>query len=159
MTREEILKLRPHYAELFANIPPMPPIRPKAKPEYAVKVSEKMDEAIKAQPESFRVVAKAANGTTLVERPTAVERLLAERAAQARAMQDAAFEKSRPESGERVGEPWQGEDGVRRAMVETYRPEGGREVGVVEFPGGYRLRPGARSEYNPMDGLKGRDDE
>ena len=25
MTREEAIKLRPHYAELYANIPPMPP--------------------------------------------------------------------------------------------------------------------------------------
>jgi len=158
----EILKVPPKgEASLDWLNKPFRRAPPKAKPKLELEVSPQMAEAVKANPESLRVIAKATNNTTLVERPTAVERMLAERFAQARAMQDAEWEKAKPEVQENVGTPWQGEDGVRRAMVEMYRrpdPQtgepGSRTVGVVEFPGGYRRPAGAQHEYDPLDALK-----
>jgi hypothetical protein len=67
MTREEILKLRPDFAELIAKMPPMPPKpKPKPEPEIRAPLSGKIAEAAKANPASVqvRVSAVAEDGTT-----------------------------------------------------------------------------------------------
>ena len=111
-------------------------------------VSEKMAAAVKANPESVRVAAKDGNGVTIIERP---------------------WEK-RPTSNMVVVEV----DGSGRPkFVQSYDQET-NSYGTVEFNGGYGLptpkKPeelgenerlkglGARHEYNPLDGLRGRDD-
>ena len=49
MTREEILKLRPDFAELIARMPPMPPKpKPKLEPEIRAPLNGKIAEAAKA---------------------------------------------------------------------------------------------------------------
>ena len=48
MTREEAIKLRPHYAELFDNIPPMPP---KWKPGPGQATEEQIAELIRLVPD------------------------------------------------------------------------------------------------------------
>ena len=48
MTREEAIKLRPHYAELFDNIPPMPP---KWKPGPGQASMAQIEELIRLVPE------------------------------------------------------------------------------------------------------------
>jgi len=67
MTREEIFKIRPEFRELYNKCP----IKPAPKPTAAIgaEVSPQLAEAAKANPQSVRISANAADGTTVVDRP------------------------------------------------------------------------------------------
>ncbi len=52
MTREEILKLRPEFAELIARRPPLPPKKPA--PSAVVPLGEKLAEVAKAKSDRAR---------------------------------------------------------------------------------------------------------
>ena len=69
MTREEILKLRPEFAELIARRPPLPPKKPA--PSAVVPLGEKLAEVAKANPTGLevRVTARSGDGTTYVDPP------------------------------------------------------------------------------------------
>ena len=69
MTREEILKLRPEFAELIARRPPLPPKKPA--PSAVVPLGDKVAEVAKANPTGLevRVTARSGDGTTYVDPP------------------------------------------------------------------------------------------
>ena len=69
MTREEILKLRPDFAELIARRPPLKPKKPA--PSVGVPLGEKVAEVAKANPAGLevRVTARSGDGTTYVDPP------------------------------------------------------------------------------------------
>ncbi len=76
MTREELLKLRPEFAEHIARRPPLKP-----RPTVTAQVSSKIVEVAKANPTGVqvRVSATAADGTTYVDppkRPTEIIQVL-----------------------------------------------------------------------------------
>jgi hypothetical protein len=97
-----------------------------AKPKVVTTVSPKMAEAIKANPASLRLSAKAEDETTVVDRPRRTEVMeVLEVDAQGRPSRVARFECA---TGERS---------------------------VLEYVGGYRQPPGAVSVYDPFAALKG----
>lgn len=103
-----------------------------AKPKLEVTVSPKLAEAVKANPDTLRVSAKAADETMFVERPRT-------------------FKQTEVLAVDTFGRParvWQREV-VMGEMVE----------GVVDYENGYSRLPSVRSEYNPMDGLRRPEDE
>lgn len=102
-----------------------------AKPKVIAAVSPKMAEAIKANPGSFRVSAKGDDDTTVVDRPRRTEVIQV------------------------IDEPTV--DGRLTRAWRTDCVTGERSV--IEFVGGYRQPAGAVSNYNPLDGLRTRDDE
>lgn len=123
MTREEYAKLEKEFDELMAT--PIPRAKPKPAPKVVAAVSNRMSEAIKARPESVRVVAKTDEGVTLVERPRVLERLEVLEV-------DSAGRPKRARCYDVMTNSW----------------------GEVKFEGGYRLLPGAVHEYNPLSALK-----
>jgi hypothetical protein len=128
MTREEILKLRPDFAELIARMPPMPPKpKPKPEPEIRAPLNGKIAEAAKANPASVevRVSAVAEDGTTVIDRPRRTE----------------------------VLEVLEVDGQGRPALARRYETATGG-WSTVEFDQGYRRNPGAQHEYNPLDALK-----
>jgi hypothetical protein len=62
---EEIMRKYPGLRELWENPPPLPP--PKEKPTVTAEVSPTMAEAVRDNPESFRVAAKGADGVVRFE--------------------------------------------------------------------------------------------
>jgi hypothetical protein len=140
---EAIFRKYPHIREAYNK--PMPPItrKPKSKPAVLAPVSDKMAEAVKANPESLRLSAKGDDGVTVIERP---------------------WEK-RPTSNMTVIEV---DANGRPLLAYGFDRETG-SYGTVQFQGGYgpptpntkaaEMRAGAKHEYNPLDALKGRDDE
>jgi hypothetical protein len=67
MTREEYAKLEREYKQLMAE--PIPKAKPKPKPAVVAVVSEKAAAAVRANPESVRVSARASDDTIVVDRP------------------------------------------------------------------------------------------
>jgi hypothetical protein len=128
-------------AELLKKHPPPRELRPKRKPAVLAPVSERMAAAVRANPESLRVSAKAEDGVTVIERP------------------DVRREPSRVTVIEV-------DANGRPTLVQTH-DQGG--YGFVKYEGGYgpptpgtkaaEMGAGARHEYNPLDGLRRRDDE
>jgi hypothetical protein len=104
--------------------------REAAKPKIEVVVSPKLAEAVKAHPESLRVSAKAVDETMVVERARPTEILEVLEV-------------------DREGRPAR----ARRIDCAT------GDQSVVEFDSGYRLPPGAISNYDPFDALKRPEDE
>jgi hypothetical protein len=101
-----------------------------AKPRLEIPVTPKLAEAVKANPDSLRLSAKAADESVVVERPR------------------------RTEIVEVVEVDRQGRPAVgRRLDLET------NEWSVIEFAAGYRPQPGAVSDYNPLAGLRRSEDE
>jgi hypothetical protein len=97
-----------------------------AKPKIVAAVSEKMAEAIKANPTSVRISAKGADQTTVVDRPRKTEVLeVVEVDGQGRPSRVARFECA---TGERS---------------------------VLEYVEGYRQPSGVQSVYDPLAALKG----
>lgn len=100
----------------------------KPKPPIVAVVSEKMAEAVKANPEGVRLSVKAADDIVVIDRPRRTE------------------------------------------VIEVLEVEGCRaklalrhdlttnEKHLIEYEGGYR-RTGVVGEYNPMDGLRRREDD
>ena len=121
---EEILKERPELREWYARQPPVITRKPKPKPAIVAMVSEKFAEAVKANPESVRLSAKAADETVVVDRPRRTEAI-------------------------QVLEV----DAEGRPALARRHDLATNEKHLVEFEGGYR-RTGVVSDYNPMDALK-----
>ena len=122
---EEILRQRPGLRKAYEA--PTPPYHLKKRTVQITPVlSDKMTEAVKANPESLqvRLSAEAADGTTVVERARRTEVLEV----------IAVDNKGRPSL-------------ARRHDVAT------NEWTTVEFDQGYR-RSGVVSDYNPLDALK-----
>jgi hypothetical protein len=118
MTREEILKLRPHYAELIANMPPMPPLRkPVPTPEARTPLEGKVGEVAKANPTGVevRVTARDVDGTTYVQPPR------------------------RPREIVHVLEV----DAEGRPKRARHIDCASGEAGIVEYAGGYQQEPGS----------------
>lgn len=122
MTREEYAKLEKEFEQLMAT--PIPRAKPKPPPKVVAAVSDRMNAAVKANPESVRVVAKTDDGVTLVERPRVLERLEVTEV-------DA---KGRPKL-------------ARCYDVAT------NSWGMVEFKDGYRQPNAAVHEYDPLSAL------
>jgi hypothetical protein len=119
---EKLARLDREWDELVRR-GPVPKVEPV---EVVATVSPKMAEAIKANPESLRLHARAEDQTTVVDRPRRVEVLeVLEVDAQGRPSRVARFECA---TGERS---------------------------VLEYVEGYRQPPGAVSVYDPMAALKG----
>jgi len=121
---EEILRKNPP--------PPWPEHLRKKKQAVLAPVSERMAQAVKANPASLRISAKAEDGVTVIERP----------------------DQRRPLSHVQVLEV--DKDG-RPLLVQHYDPAT-NTAGIVKYQDGY-AQSGARHEYNPFDALKGRGDE
>jgi hypothetical protein len=100
----------------------------KPKPAIVAVVSEKMAEAVRANPESVRLSAKAADETVVVDRPRRTEQI---------------------EVIEVEG--CQAKLALRHDLTTNERH-------LIEYEGGYR-RTGVVSDYNPMDGLRRREDD
>ncbi len=101
----------------------------KPKPAIMAVVSEKMAEAVRANPESVRLSAKAADDTVVVDRPRRTEAIQVIEV-------------------DREGRP-------ALALRHDFTTN---EKHLMEFEGGYR-RTGVVSEYNPMDRLGRREDD
>lgn len=91
-------------------------------------VSEKMAEAVKANPEGVRLSVKAADDIVVVDRPRRTE----------------------------VIEVLEVEG--CRAKLAPRHDLATNEKHLIEYEGGYR-RTGVVSDYNPMDGLRRREDD
>jgi hypothetical protein len=98
-----------------------------AKPKIVATVSPKIAEAIKHDPTSLRISARAADDTVVVDRPRRTEVI------------------------EVMDEPTV--DGRLRRAWRTDCATGERSV--IEFVGGYRQPPGAVHVYDPFAALKG----
>lgn len=101
----------------------------KPKPAIVAVVSEKMAEAVRANPESVRLSARAADDTVVVDRPRRTEAIEVIEV-------------------DREGRP-------ALALRHDFTTN---ERHLVQFEGGYR-RTGVVSDYNPMDGLRRREDD
>jgi hypothetical protein len=101
-----------------------------AKPKVVATVSPKMAEAIKANPTSVRISARAADETVVVDRPRRTDVLEVVEV-------------------DREGRPAK----VRRMDCAT------GEVSVLDFVEGYRQAPGAVSVYDPLAALKGNEND
>jgi hypothetical protein len=101
-----------------------------AKPKVVATVSLKMAEAIKANPTSVRISARAADETVVVDRPRRTDVLEVVEV-------------------DREGRPAK----VRRMDCAT------GEVSVLDFVEGYRQAPGAVSVYDPLAALKGNEND
>jgi hypothetical protein len=97
-----------------------------AKPKIVASVSQKMAEAIKANPASLRLNAKDADDTPVIDRPRRTEII------------------------EVMDEPTV--DGRLRRAWRTDCATGERSV--IEFVDGYRQPPGAAHVYDPLAALK-----
>ena len=97
-----------------------------AKPKIVASVSQKMAEAIKANPGSLRLNAKDADDTPVIDRPRRTEVI------------------------EVMDEPTV--DGKLRRAWRTDCATGERSV--IEFVDGYRQPPGAAHVYDPLAALK-----
>jgi hypothetical protein len=97
-----------------------------AKPKIVASVSQKMAEAIKANPGSLRLNAKDADDTPVIDRPRRTEII------------------------EVMDEPTV--DGRLRRAWRTDCATGERSV--IEFVDGYRQPPGAAHVYDPLAALK-----
>jgi hypothetical protein len=130
MTREELLKLRPDFAEHIAKRPQLKPRRPP--PTAVVPLEGKVGEIAKANPRGVevRVTARDADGTTYVEPP------------------------KRPKE---IVQPLEvdGDGRVSRARIVDCSTG---EAGIVEYRDGYCVS-GVVSDWNPMDGLRRSGDE
>jgi hypothetical protein len=100
-----------------------------AKPKLMVSIPPPMAEAIKANPTTLRVSARATDEVTVVDRPRRTEVIEVLEVVDARPSR------------------------VRRLDCVT------GEVSVEDWVGGYRQPAGAISNYSPLDGLRTRDDE
>jgi hypothetical protein len=98
-----------------------------AKPKIVASVSAKMAEAIKANPETFRVSARGADETVVVDRPRRTEVI------------------------EVMDEPTV--DGKLRRAWRIDCATGERSV--IEFEGGYRQPNVVAHQYDPLSALKG----
>jgi hypothetical protein len=105
---------------------PLPKAKPKPKPMLSLEVGEKLAEAAKANPDSVRVSAKSDEGVTVVDRPRRTE----------------------------VLEVLEVDGQGRPALAQRYDSSTGA-WGIVEFQQGYRRRPGATSDYDPLSRLRG----
>jgi hypothetical protein len=101
----------------------------KPKPAVVAVVSEKFAEAVKANPASVRLSARAADDTVVVDRPRRTEAIQVLEV-------------------DREGRP-------ALALLHDLATN---ERHLVEYEGGYR-RTGVVSDYNPMDGLRRREDD
>jgi hypothetical protein len=131
MTREEILKLRPEFAELIAHRPPLKPKKPA--PSAVVPLGEKVAEVAKANPAGLevRVTARSGDGTTYIDPPKRPTEII------------------QPLEVDEAGRVAR----ARRIDCTT------AEASVLEYQGGYRQAPGAQHEYDPMAGLRRAEDE
>lgn len=131
MTHEEkMAELDRRWDELVRK--PLPPPLPKAGPvEVVASVSPKMAEAIKANPESLRLHAKAEDETTVVDRPRRTEII------------------------EVMDEPTV--DGKLRRAWRTDCATGERSV--IEFVGGYRQPNTVQHVYDPLAASKGSEND
>jgi hypothetical protein len=100
-----------------------------AKPKIVAAVSPKMAEAIKTNPGSLRLSARAVDETVVVDRPRRTE-----------VLEVLEVEEGRPSR-------------VKRLDCMT------GEVSVENWVGGYRPPSGAISTYDPFSALKGNDDD
>jgi hypothetical protein len=120
-------------------------------------VSEKMAEAVKANPESLRVSAKAADGdATLIERPgrKVVIPPPREYVVEGRAMVPSPGVTPPPRT------EVLGVDGAGRPARVWEMDRAAQTEGVAEFEGGYRQPSGAVSNYDPIvRGLGAGEDE
>jgi hypothetical protein len=96
-----------------------------AKPKLTLNVSPRIVEAVKADPDSVKVAVKSTDETVVVER-------------------------ARPREIIEVLEV----DGMGRPKLLRRVDCATGDVGLIEMGGGHRLQPGARHEYNPLDGLE-----
>ena len=101
-----------------------------AKPRFQVAVTPKLAEAVKANPGSLRLSAKAADQTTVIERARVRE----------------------------IVQPLD-VDGQARVARARHIDCATGEASIVEYRDGYPIRGGAVSDYNPMDGLRRPEDE
>lgn len=101
----------------------------KPKPAIVAMVSEKMAEAVRANPESVRLSAKATDETVVVDRPRRTEAI-------------------------HVIEV----DSEGRPALAMRHDLTTNERHLVEYDQGYR-RTGIVSDYNPLDGLRRHDDD
>jgi hypothetical protein len=127
MTREEYLKAR--LPELIATMPPMPPLRkPKPAPEVRAPLVGKIAEAAKANPASVevRVVARAEDGTTVIDRPRQRE----------------------------IVQVLDIEPGTCRPARARHIDCATGDVSIREYQNGYSQGGGVVSDYNPLDALK-----
>ena len=101
-----------------------------AKPKLEVAVTPKLAEAVKANPDSLRLSAKAADDTTIVERARPTE----------------------------IIQPLEVDGQGRVALARRIDCATG-EQSVIEFAGGYRPQAGAQHEYDPLAALRRSDDD
>src|ERR1700722_14341213 len=101
-----------------------------AKPKLEVVVTPKLAEAVKANPGSLRLSAKAADETVVIERARVKE----------------------------IVQPLD-VDGQARVARARHIDCATGEVSILEYRDGYPVRGGAVSENNPLDGLKRPEDE
>jgi hypothetical protein len=101
-----------------------------AKPKLEVVVTPKLAEAVKANPGSLRLSVKAADETVVIERARPTE----------------------------IIEPIDVDGQACVARARRIDCATG-EASIVEYRNGYRLPPGAVSDYNPLDGLRRPEDE
>ena len=101
-----------------------------AKPRLQIPVTPKLAEAVKANPGSLRLSAKAVDDTTVVERARPTE----------------------------IIQPLEVDGHGRVALARRIDCATG-EQSMVEYENGYRPQAGARHEYDPMVGLRRPEDE
>lgn len=101
-----------------------------AKPTPEARVSPKLAEAVKANPSSLRLSAKAADDTVVVERPRVTE----------------------------IIEVLEVDRQGRPALANRIECATG-ERSLLEFDGGYRQPPGAVSNYDPLSALRSGEDD
>jgi hypothetical protein len=70
---EELLKEDPFFREMYAKMPPWPKTKAKPKPALVSVVGEKLAAAARANPDSVRISARAADETVVIDRPRRVE--------------------------------------------------------------------------------------
>ena len=101
-----------------------------AKPRLEIPVTPKLAEAVKANPGSLRLSAKAQDETVVIERAKVTE----------------------------IIEPLDVDGQACVARARRIDCATG-DVSILEYRNGYRLPPGAVSDYNPLDALKRPEDE
>jgi hypothetical protein len=129
---------------------PIPRAKPKPKPSVTAEIEPKMAEAIRANPESVRLTAKAQDGTVLMERLRAPKvGPPKEEVIEGRALVPSPGVRPPPRtevlSVDAFGRP--------ARVWETDKVEGEVVVGFADYVEGQARRAGVVSDYNPLDAL------
>lgn len=119
--QERLIQLRPDLKPIFDKLWREEEAR---QPKVLATVSPKVAEAIKDNPKSVRVSARASDGTAVFQRPRTVERV-------------------------EVMEV----DGEGRPKVARCYNASTNEWSTIEYRSGYRHSGGAAHQYNPIDAL------